>query len=702
MKKSLGLIVLVLLLAYALRLFALADKAVWWDEAWSAWVAQQDFARTTELTARDVHPPLYQWVLHMWVRLAGISEFSIRYLSLLWSVLTVALIGALAQRIAGKRAALWALVFAASAAFLIHWAQETRMYAQASFFCALAAYALIRLLNGGGRGWWITLALAGAALSLTHYLGVFGAAILGLYALLNTRTRPQALRWFSALAVSGIIFGAWVIYALPLTRSGSAGGEFDAGLVFQLSATLLAAGASINLERYNLPALIFALVFFIGLALYTRKHGRAALIVWLFVMLPPLAIYTLGVLQTRFYSPKPEERYLIIFAPVVYAGLGAALDALWRRQRGLGAVAVVALAVMYGAAFARDLDARYYRDDYDTLFKVVNSLAQPDEPILFVSEDRYPLVLYHLNRAAGWQSPFEILGVPPFEAGGTDNLTRLLNGRTRFWYVEIERHFQDPTGGYRQYLDANFRRMFHADIDYNGVTLYEGAVAVRPLSDGVLLPPISEARPGDVVRAGASGAIAWAYGNMVLEGQDSATWNLSQFTVYPAYPDGVYQVVAGGLRKSFVVRGAQSIDPRTVPLNARVNFGSMTLLGYSVADSSVAAGESFEITLYWRVDEPMDTNYTVFAQLIGPFRDDGPVWASADRYPAQTPTTKLWPDMIFADTYTLAVPPDMPPGTHAALFGLYNLETGRRLNTEDGGDAVTVRDLVVTEGANNP
>src|SRR5437870_125710 len=95
-------VLLLLLLAAALRIYTLGDKAVWWDEAWSIWTAQQSFAQTTEITARDVHPPLYQWLLHGWVRVAGITEFAVRYLSMLWGLLTVATVYPLTLRLTGK------------------------------------------------------------------------------------------------------------------------------------------------------------------------------------------------------------------------------------------------------------------------------------------------------------------------------------------------------------------------------------------------------------------------------------------------------------------------------------------------------------------------------------------------------------------------------------------------------------------------
>src|SRR5258707_14046695 len=152
-KHTLMAATLILLLAFTLRVAQIGAKTVWWDEAWSVWTAQQTFAQTTEITARDVHPPLYQWLLHVWVRIAGISEFAARYLSLLWGLLTVAAGYALARRLGGVRAALLAMGFLATSTFAIHWAQETRMYAMAACAVTLADYTYMRLANKMSP-WW--------------------------------------------------------------------------------------------------------------------------------------------------------------------------------------------------------------------------------------------------------------------------------------------------------------------------------------------------------------------------------------------------------------------------------------------------------------------------------------------------------------------------------------------------------------------
>jgi hypothetical protein len=53
----------VMLLAFGLRLWGLADHNIWWDEGLAAWAARLPVERILDWTAHDVHPPLY--FLHM-------------------------------------------------------------------------------------------------------------------------------------------------------------------------------------------------------------------------------------------------------------------------------------------------------------------------------------------------------------------------------------------------------------------------------------------------------------------------------------------------------------------------------------------------------------------------------------------------------------------------------------------------------------
>src|SRR5450432_3925929 len=187
-KRVLAAATLILLLAFTLRVLRLGDKTVWWDEAWSVWTAQQSFAQTTEITARDVHPPLYQWLLNGWVRVTGISEFAVRYLSLLWGLLTVAALYALVRRLANLRAALLAALFLTISTFAIHWSQETRMYSMSACAVTLAVYAYLRIGTKWSR-WWLLLIAASTTAALTHYLGALVLVVLNLHWLLLVAIR---------------------------------------------------------------------------------------------------------------------------------------------------------------------------------------------------------------------------------------------------------------------------------------------------------------------------------------------------------------------------------------------------------------------------------------------------------------------------------------------------------------------------------
>ena len=45
--RTLIMLTMLLLLAFGLRVYALGDKALWWDEAWSVGVSEQSFGEVT-------------------------------------------------------------------------------------------------------------------------------------------------------------------------------------------------------------------------------------------------------------------------------------------------------------------------------------------------------------------------------------------------------------------------------------------------------------------------------------------------------------------------------------------------------------------------------------------------------------------------------------------------------------------------------
>lgn len=689
------LILILLLLGFALRITKLGDSAIWWDEAWSIWVSQQPFEQTTHLTASDVHPPLYQWALHVWVRLAGISAFSARYLSLITGLLTIATTYAIAKRLGGKYAGLTALILTAISPFFIHWSQEARMYAQAGLFTALTVYAYLRVRDDWRQmQTWLLLVIAGASVPLTQYLGVVTLGLVNLHLLLTLflrikpAPRPFYQRWMLAMTVIGVILGAWLTYAVGLTRSGSAESGANPAFVFQLAAVLWSSGTSLNITDYQWAGLAFVVVYSIGLLLYIQRDRSSVLLIALFALTPPLMIYLLGILDTQFYAPKPEERYFIIFAPVVFVGTSLAISAFSRLSRWAGLLALCAVIISYSAGVLRDYDRRYLQDDYLTLFDMLDTLAQPNEPVFFISDDRYPLVYYHLNRRAGWETPLTAIGLKAFDESA---LQGLFDQHQAFWVVFIEDYLADPEHQVMAWFDQHHTPTYQTAFSHNRVLYYGERM---PQSATILSPPITEARPNDVIRAGGENlTISLHHHDQIISQQITHDWDLAHFTIYPAYPSGRYTIqINDQSHPIHITHSAQSTEPKT---HLNTNFGDLTLRGYTVKNAQTTRGGRFEIVLHWQVNRVPEKDYSVFAQLIGSFRETGPVWANDDGYPAQTPASQLWQGLRFDDVRRLDVPEDMPSGTYEAYFGLYLLETGERLTDQNGADIVAIGGLQV-------
>lgn len=111
---------------------------------------------------------------------------------------------------------------------------------------------------------------------------------------------------------------------------------------------------------------------------------------------------------------------------------------------------------------------------------------------------------------------------------------------------------------------------------------------------------------------------------------------------------------------------------------------SIALHGFDLTKTELQPGQSLEVTLYWQSLAPVDKDYTVFLQLLGP---DGQIYAQQDKVPmgGSVPTFTWTPGEILADVYTLSLPENLPSGEYRLITGFYLLETGQRLVARQAG-----------------
>jgi hypothetical protein len=102
-----------------------------------------------------------------------------------------------------------------------------------------------------------------------------------------------------------------------------------------------------------------------------------------------------------------------------------------------------------------------------------------------------------------------------------------------------------------------------------------------------------------------------------------------------------------------------------------VNFGDRAaLVGYTLDRRAVRPGETIRLTLYWRALAPMETDYSVFAHVLGV---ENQVWANSDSHPAggAAPTSQWRPGQIVEDVHELTVGLTTPPDFYDIEVGLH-------------------------------
>jgi hypothetical protein len=123
-------------------------------------------------------------------------------------------------------------------------------------------------------------------------------------------------------------------------------------------------------------------------------------------------------------------------------------------------------------------------------------------------------------------------------------------------------------------------------------------------------------------------------------------------------------------------------DPRIEQVRDKV-----ALLGYDLDDTRANPGGLIGLTLYWRAVEVVNLPYKIFAHLESSVPAGGApqLWAQADDFPAcGTRSTQQWQvGQVVADRHIIKLPANLPPGEYVIQVGLYEPQTGLRLDWLD-------------------
>lgn len=177
---------IIFLLGLGLRLYKLSSQSLWYDEARSVFLAKLPFF---ELNADIIehswnHPPLYFYLLKVWLLIFGFDDFRARLLSVVFGLLTVLFIYYLAWNIFDKRAGYFAAFLLAISQIGIMYSQEARPYSQFVFLVVITLYLFILALKSKKVIYWWGLVCSAILMLYTNYYSLIVLLVLLLFCLI--------------------------------------------------------------------------------------------------------------------------------------------------------------------------------------------------------------------------------------------------------------------------------------------------------------------------------------------------------------------------------------------------------------------------------------------------------------------------------------------------------------------------------------
>ena len=469
----LGLALVVLLLAFGLRLYRLDGQSFWYDEGTSVVLAGRDLPTIARDAAADIHPPLYYFLLHYWTAAFGMSEVAARSLSVVLGVLLVGVTWLLGRRLLGVWTALAAALLAAVSPVAVYYAQETRMYTLAALLGAASVLAAVYLIQGwqAGRGWW-PLALGGyVAATLgalySHYFA-FTAPLAASLIVLVWAAQRRAWRslavWVGANLLIAAVFLPWLWRALPGIRAWPAvSAPFTIPFLVQDSLRVFSLGRGTEWSPW---ALLFAALLVAGALLPAPKReplavpatetlsdGFARYAVTVYLAAPLLVMFILS-LGRPMYNPK----FLLVVLPpfALLVARGALLPARWWPRAGAVASTLLLLGVVGISLMGLRgyyFDPRQARDDYRGIAHYLAAAGRPGDAVLLNAPAQAEVFgLYDSGNLPVYPLPRQR---PPDRAATEATLAELARDHQRLFGIFWATNESDPQGIVEGWLNSH-------------------------------------------------------------------------------------------------------------------------------------------------------------------------------------------------------------------------------------------------------
>lgn len=304
-----------MILGFIFRFVTINSRSLWFDEGISVKIAQLPVLSLLKFLYSDVHPPLYFYLLHYWIKLFGSSETAVRFLSLFFGELLILYIYLFCRKFLSLRTAVIASVFISISAFLIRYSQETRSYSLLAFLTAASMYYFLSTVAGYKKRYSVLHIIASTLLIYTHVYGFFIiAAQMVFLALYHRRIDKTTLSiTVKNIVVTFVLFLPWAWVLLNQISTVSNGFWIVRPGLSDLADTLKTFNGPVKNDLSLYLSIIIFTIMSLTALYYTGKNrfsfknifnGEKYILLILWLLFPVLIPYIISIIRTPIFYPK--------------------------------------------------------------------------------------------------------------------------------------------------------------------------------------------------------------------------------------------------------------------------------------------------------------------------------------------------------------------------------------------------------------
>lgn len=401
----------ILIVLYTILCALNINDSIWFDESYSAYLIRGNFADIWSMTAVDVHPPLFYFLLKLWSLIAGTSVIALRSMSVFFGIISIILLFRLLHRHFNLTAAIIGSFFFTLSPMLIRYGQEMRMYTVIIALVIAATDVMLCALDTKdpkkSRRLWFFYAILIALGMWTHYFtatawiaqlvyilyrqGIFKKD--GLKKFWQDKVRRNTILQTYGLAV--LCYIPWIPFFFKQTMSVQAGfwiGPVNLEALANFFSESLLYIAPRELKNWLLPLFIalISLIMFLSLRVFRKSdsmYQQNLIALLALIIVPPIVLILLSLPPL---TPVYMTRYMIFSLALIWTFCGIIISlTLTHHQKWQ--VALISTALLSSCAIVGIVKVTNREPNGYVGYTVqdVIAVADPGEPILMNNEWNY-------------------------------------------------------------------------------------------------------------------------------------------------------------------------------------------------------------------------------------------------------------------------------------------------------------------------